>query len=137
MCRRVPGPVVAACLALAGTVVAFAAAYALSPLAPTARAASDADVAAALERAVDWYRPRQHADGSFGVNGGLDPAWALLGIAGAGVHPADLRPGGDPAASSAQEAQLRIWTVDDPAGWWAFSTEQATDWERAILQARA
>ncbi|MDO8189573.1 choice-of-anchor D domain-containing protein, partial [Conexibacter sp. CPCC 205706] len=137
MHRRVPGPSVAACLALVTTVVAFAAACALTPFTSAARAASDGDVAAAVEHAVDWYRQRQHADGSFGVNSGLDPAWALLGIAGAGLHPADLRPGGDPLATSAQEAQLKIWTIADPADWWAFSTEQATDWERAILQAHA
>ncbi|HST43484.1 MAG TPA: prenyltransferase/squalene oxidase repeat-containing protein, partial [Conexibacter sp.] len=127
MHRRVIGPVVAACLALAGPIYFTVAA--------PARAATDADVDAAVERGAGWLAERQLADGSFGVNGGLDPAWALLALAGAGIHPADLRPA--PGAPSAQEAQLGIWTVNDPADWWAFSTEQATDWERALLQARA
>ena len=133
MHRRVLGPVVAACLALTALTLHAA----VPGLAPTARAATDADVDAAVDRAVAWLGQRQLADGSFGVNGGLDPAWALLGLASSGVHPADVRPGGQPAGPSAQEGQLKVWTVNDPADWWAFADEQATDWERAILQARA
>ncbi|MDW5598849.1 hypothetical protein VSS74_31110, partial [Conexibacter stalactiti] len=139
MQRRVRGPRVAACLAAAALTFACAVTAALSSAAP-ARAASDTEVAAAVQRAVAWLHGRQHADGSFGVNSGLDPAWALLGIAGAGVHPADLRhvpAGGGAAGPSAQDGQLQVWTVNDPADWWAFTDEQATDWERAILQAHA
>ncbi|MBB4663441.1 choice-of-anchor D domain-containing protein [Conexibacter arvalis] len=125
-------PFVAACLALAAlTLPLFAGS------APPARAATDAEVRDALDRAIDWYAQRQLPDGSFGTNSGLDPAWGLLGLAGAGAHAADLRPGGDAAAPTAQEGQLKIWTVNEPSDWWAFSHEQATDWQRAILQAHA
>lgn len=125
MHRRVLGPVVAACLALVGTL----------GVAVPARAASDAELDTAIDHGAAWLAQQQLPDGSFGVNTGLDPGWALLALAGAGRHPADLRPA--VGAPSAQDGQLAIWTVNDPADWWAFSTEQATDWERAILQAHA
>ncbi len=125
MHRRVLGPVVAACLALAGTV----------GVAVPAGAATDAELDAAIDDGAAWLAQRQLPDGSFGVNSGLDPGWALLALAGAGLHPADLRLAA--GAPSAQDGHLAIWTVNDPADWWAFSTEQATDWERAILQAHA
>lgn len=127
MHRRVLGPLVAACLA---------AAAALAPA--SAPAATDQQVAQAVGAAADWFAGRQLADGSFGVNDGLDPAWALLGLAGAGRHAADMRPAaGGPAAPTAQDGQLAIWTGPDEGAWWAFSHPQATDFERAILQARA
>jgi hypothetical protein len=127
---------VAACLAAAAMLftTTFATLLAHPAAAPAATAP---ELSAAVGRGLSWFAQRQLADGSLGINSGLDPAWALLGIAGAGTHPADLRPGGNPAAPSAQDGQLKIWTVNDPSDWWAFSSEQATDWERAILQARA
>ncbi|MDO8212200.1 choice-of-anchor D domain-containing protein [Conexibacter sp. CPCC 206217] len=127
MHRRALALFVAACAAAAVS------ASALTPA--RAVAATDVQVEQAVTGAVDWFEVRQLPDGSFGANGGLDPAWALLGLAGAGIHPADLHPA--PGAPSAQDGQLAIWTGPDPSAWWAFSYEQATDWERALLQARA
>lgn len=117
--------------------VAAAACLAIALAPATAVAATDQQIEEAVAAGLDWLEGRQLPDGSFGANGGLDPAWALLAAAGAGVHPADLRPGGVPSAPSAQDGQLAIWTGPDPSVWWAFSYEQATDWERALLQARA
>jgi hypothetical protein len=135
MHRRVHAPRVAACLATLACVAALALACV-----PVATAATDQQVDAAVASAADWLAGRQLADGSFGPNNGLDPAWALLGLAGAGRHAADLRvggAGGGSGAPSAQDGQLAIWTAADASGWWAFANEQATDWERAILEAHA
>jgi hypothetical protein len=132
MHRRVHAPRVAACLATLASVAALALACA-----GAATAATDQQVDQAVASAADWLAGRQLADGSFGPNNGLDPAWALLGLAGAGRHAADLRPGGLPSAPSAQDGQLAIWTGADASAWWAFANEQATDWERAILEAHA
>ena len=104
-------------------------------VAPAARAASDAEVAAAVQRAVTWFRARQAPDGSLGPDGGLDPAWALIGLAGAGVHAADLRAApGDP---SAQDYYRGLWAAGDDVAWAALGAVQASDFERAILIAGA
>ncbi|HKG02146.1 MAG TPA: choice-of-anchor D domain-containing protein [Conexibacter sp.] len=129
MHSRVRALLVAACLATLTGVTALAPA--------TAAAATDQEIAQAVASATGWLAGRQLPDGSFGPNNGLDPAWALLGLAGAGRHAADLRPAGADGAPSAQDGQLAIWTAADPNAWWAFANEQATDWERAILQTRA
>jgi hypothetical protein len=127
MHSRVHAPLVAACLATLAGVAALAPA-------PT-MAASDQQVAAAVDAAADWLAARQLPDGSFGVNSGLDPAWALVALAAAGRHAADLRQA--PGAPSARDAQLAIWTAADASAWLAGGIAQATDWERAILEARA
>lgn len=125
-------------LALAVAACAAAAACLAVVLAPgRAVAATGPQIEQAVADGLGWLEGRQRPDGSFGANGGLDPAWALLSVAAAGTHPADLRPGDVPTAPSAQDGQLAIWTGPDPSVWWAFSYEQATDWERALLQARA
>ena len=127
MQRRVHAPLVAACLATLGSVAALAPA-------PVA-AATDQQVSAAVDAAADWLAARQLPDGSFGANGGLDPAWALVALAAAGRHAADMRPA--LGAPSAQDAQLAIWSAADPSDWLAAANAQAADWERAILEARA
>ncbi|HEX7289930.1 MAG TPA: hypothetical protein VF250_02275 [Conexibacter sp.] len=130
MHRRVHAPLVAACLATLAGVAALAPA--------PAAAATDQQVQQAIDAAADWLAARQLPDGSFGVNSGLDPAWALVALAAAGRHAADLRPAaGGPGAPSAQDAQLAIWTAADPSAWLAGGVAQATDFERAILEAHA
>ena len=99
------------------------------------RAASDAQIAEATQRAVTWLRARQQPDGSLGPNGGLDPAWALIGLAGAGVHAADLRAA--PVAPSAQDYYRGLWAAGDDSAWAALGGVQASDFERAILIAGA
>ena len=119
--------VVAACLA----------ALALAAASPAAAvAASDGQVAAAVDGAVAWLRAQQAPDGSLGPDHGLDPAWALLGLAGAGVHAADLRAA--PADASAQDYYATLWAGADDGAWAALgSTPSAADYERAILLAGA
>jgi hypothetical protein len=129
MQRRVNAPLVAACLATLGGVAALVPAH--------AAAATDQQVSAAVASAADWLAARQLPDGSFGANSGLDPAWALIALAAAGRHAGDLRPAGLAGAPSAQDAQLTIWTAADPSDWLAGGVAQATDWERAILEAHA
>lgn len=114
---------------LAGVAVASAAA-------PTAAvAATDQAVADARSRAVAWIGGQQQANGSFGAPGGLDPAWALIGLAGDGRHAADLRVG---AGSSAQDHYAALWGAGDDSAWSSSpSPIQATDYARAILIGRA
>ena len=66
----------------------------------------------------------------------LDPAWALLGLASAGVHAADLRTA--PGAPSAQDHYAALWAGADDGAWsTAGGAPAATDYERAILLAEA
>src|SRR5690349_3808174 len=119
MHSRAHAPLVAACLATLAGVAALAPA--------PAAAATDQQVTAAVTAAADWLAARQLPDGSFGLNSGLDPAWALVALAAAGRHTADLRPaGGAVGAPSAQDAQLAIWTAADPGAWLAGGVAQAT-----------
>ncbi|HEY1690227.1 MAG TPA: choice-of-anchor D domain-containing protein [Solirubrobacteraceae bacterium] len=115
-------------------VAAPLAALALLPAAAGA-AVSDLQVHEAVERAVTWIRAEQEPDGSLGSNGGLDPAWSLLGLAGAGVNAADLSAGaGD---SSAQSYYLSLWTNRSDSVWTSTGTPQASDYERVITLANA
>lgn len=98
-------------------------------------AATDQQLADARSRAVAWIGQGQQADGSLGAPGGLDPAWALIGLAGHGRHAADLRVG---AGASAQDHYAALWGAGDD-GVWSSSpgTVQASDYARAILIGRA
>lgn len=100
-----------------------------------AGAATDQEVDDSIEAAVAWVRGQQAPSGSLGNPGGLDPAWALLGLAGAGVHPADLR--AEPGLPSAQDHYLGLWTGPDDTAWTSAAAPQATDYARVILLARA
>lgn len=100
-----------------------------------AGAATDQEVEDSVAAAVAWVRAEQQPNGSLGVGGGLDPAWALLGLAGAGLHPADLSSG--PAQPSAQEHYLGLWTGPDDTAWTSLGVPQATDYARVVLLARA
>lgn len=98
-------------------------------------AVTEQQVQAAVGRAVSWFRGQQESDGALGPNGGLDPAWALLGLAGAGVNAADLSTGvGQP---SAQDYYLGLWTGPSDKAWTSTGTPQASDYERVILLAKA
>jgi len=117
------------CSALAGLLALLA----LFP-AP-AGAATDQEVEDSIEAAVSWIRGQQQPSGALGGSGGLDPAWALLGLAGSGLHPADLRAG--PGSPSAQEHYLDLWTGPDDTAWTSAAVPQATDYARVTLLARA
>ena len=106
---------------------------ALLPVA--APAASDAQVEAGVAAAVGWLRGQQELNGSLGRNSGLDPAWALLGLAGAGLHAADLRTA--PDQPSAQDFYVGLWGSTDDRPWASLGSPQATDYERTILITRA
>ncbi|HMJ04120.1 MAG TPA: choice-of-anchor D domain-containing protein [Conexibacter sp.] len=116
-------------------VAAWLATLALVLCAPAAHAATDQQVDDAVELAVGWLRSTQAPDGSLGPNGGLDPAWALLGLAGADVHAADLRTA--PGAPSAQDYYATLWAGSDDDAWSALGSASAADYERAILLAEA
>lgn len=117
------------CCALAGL-------FALLALLPApAGAATDQEVEDSVEAAVAWLRAQQEPSGSLGASGGLDPAWALLGLAGAGLHPADLRAG--PELPSAQDHYLGLWTGPDDTAWTSLGVPQATDYARVVLLARS
>ena len=116
---------VAACLTL------------LALSAAPAPAATDQQVATAVDGAVAWLRAQQAADGSLGPNHGLDPAWALLGLAGAGVHAADSC-----ASSRRRERAGLLRRCCGPApttapGAAIGGAPSAPDYERAILLAGA
>lgn len=101
-------------------------------------AATDQAVAEARTRAVDWLRSQQRADGSMGEVQGLDAGWSLLGLAGSGVHAAELHPGGNPAAPSAQEFYVGLWGGGNDLAFASNpSTIQASDYVRATLIANA
>lgn len=104
-------------------------------LAPAASAATDQEVEDSVAAAVAWVRAQQQPSGSLGSSGGLDPAWALLGLAGSGLHPADLRTG--PGLPSAQDHYLDLWTGADDTAWTSLGVAQATDYARVVLLARA
>jgi len=117
------------CCALAGL-------FALLALLPApAGAATDGEVEGSIEAAVAWVRAQQEPSGSLGASGGLDHGWALLGLAGAGLHPADLRAG--PELPSAQDHYLGLWTGPDDTAWTSLGAAQATDYARVILLARS
>jgi hypothetical protein len=89
----------------------------------------------ATVKAVSWFRGKQQASGSLGASGGLDPAWAFLGLAGAGVNAADLSTGlGQP---SAQDYYLGLWTGSNDGAWASTGVPQASDYERVIMLANA
>ena len=111
--------------------------FALLALMPATAGATvtEQQVQEATAKAVSWFRAQQQANGSLGPNGGLDPAWALLGLAGAGVNAADLRAApGDP---SAQEYYLGLWTGPNDTAWTSAGQPQASDYERVTLLANA
>lgn len=116
--------------------IALLAGVVVAAVAPTAAvAATDQAVADARIRAVAWVGGQQQANGSLGAPGGLDPAWALVGLAGAGHHAADLRVG---AGASAQDHYAALWGAGDDSAWSSSpSAIQATDYARAILIGRA
>jgi hypothetical protein len=98
-------------------------------------AVTDAQIQEATGKATDFFRGRQLSSGALGANGGLDPAWAFLGLAGAGVNAADLRT--EPSASSAQDYYLGLWTGPSDLPWTSIGQLQASDYERVILLANA
>lgn len=100
-------------------------------------AATPTQIDDARGRAATWLAQRQQPTGSLGSSRGLDAAWALLGLAGQGTHAADLRPGGDGAAPSAQDFYATLWAAGDDGAWSSSGTPQATDYARTILIARA
>jgi alpha-tubulin suppressor-like RCC1 family protein len=115
---------------------ALAGLLALLALTPApAMAATDEEVDDSVAAALVWIRAQQEPDGSLGSSGGLDSAWALLGVAGAGLHPADLRAG--PGLPSAQDHYRGLWTGPDDTAWTSLGVAQATDYARVILLARA
>ncbi|HUA75930.1 MAG TPA: IPT/TIG domain-containing protein [Solirubrobacteraceae bacterium] len=89
----------------------------------------------ATAKAVSYFRGKQQANGSLGANGGLDPAWAFLGLAGAGVNTADLSTG--PGQPSAQDYYLGLWTGPNDTAWTSTGQPQASDYERVIMLANA
>jgi hypothetical protein len=118
--------------ALAMGVLALALVLGATP----ARAATDQQVDAAIAAGAGWYLTLQQPDGSLGPDHGLDPAWGLIGLAGAGVHAADIRVA--PGAPSAQDYYASLWAGTDDGAWSSMGgSPGATDYERAILIARA
>jgi hypothetical protein len=98
-------------------------------------ALTDQQVEDAVDGAVGWIRAHQEPSGALGENGGLDPAWAFLGLAGAGINAADLRVApGDP---SAQDYYLSLWTSRNDENWTSLGTPQASDYERVTMLAHA
>jgi hypothetical protein len=96
---------------------------------------AEGQISEATAKATAWFRAQQTSNGALGANGGLDPAWAFLGLAGAGVNAADLRTG--PGAPSAQDYYLSLWTGANDETWTSAGTPQASDYERVIMLARA
>jgi hypothetical protein len=98
-------------------------------------AVTDTQIHEATSKATDWFRAKQLPTGALGANGGLDPAWAFLGLAGAGVNAADLSTG--PGQPSAQDYYLGLWTGPTDTPWTSNGFVQASDYERVILLANA
>jgi hypothetical protein len=98
-------------------------------------AATDQQIDGVVAAAAAWLKARQLPNGALGANGGLDAAWALSGLAGAGVHAADLRSGA--GLPSAQDHYVELWTGPDDGVWASQSAPQATDYVRAILVGHA
>jgi hypothetical protein len=98
-------------------------------------AVSDGQIEAATGQATAWFRAQQLPGGALGANGGLDPAWAFLGLAGAGVNAADLRT--EAGAPSAQDYYLGLWTGPSDLPWASIGQLQASDYERVIMLANA
>ncbi|ADB50155.1 choice-of-anchor D domain-containing protein [Conexibacter woesei] len=132
-------------------VVAVRAAFALlvcvaipvAALPAAASAATDQQVADSVAASVRYLRGEQDpASGVIGcISGpGIDcPAdapspfggdWALLGLAGAGVHAADLRTA--PGAPSAQDYYAGLWAAED-GRWATLGQLQASDYARTIM----
>lgn len=103
----------------------------------TAVAATDQQVVDARTKAGTWLEQRQLPTGSFGASRGFDAAWAVIGLAGNGTHAADLRPGGDPLAASAQDHYAGLWSGTDDTVWSSTGTPQTTDYARTALIATA
>ncbi len=119
---------------LGRTIAVAACLAALAWSAAPAAAATDGQIDTAVDGAVAWLRAQQAPDGSLGPNHGLDPAWALLGLAGAGVHAADVRVASGDA--SAQDYYATLWAGSDDGAWAALGgAPSAADYERAILLA--
>lgn len=112
----------------------FFAVLALSPAAASATV-TEQQLNEAIGKAVSYFRGKQQANGSLGANGGLDPAWAFLGLAGAGINAADLR--AEAGDASAQEYYLGLWTGPNDSVWTSTGTPQASDYERVIMLANA
>jgi len=109
---------------------------ALAPWPVVAGAAvTEAQVQEATGKATAWFRAQQQPTGALGPNGGLDPAWAFLGLAGVGVNAADLTTG--PGQPSAQDYYLGLWTGASDNPWTSTGFPQASDYERVILLAEA
>ncbi len=98
-------------------------------------AATDQQIDQAVAAATAWLKARQLPTGSLGNPGGLDPSWALTGLAGAGTHAADLR--SSAGLPSAQDHYVDLWTGPNDGVWSSQSAPQATDYARAILVGRA
>jgi hypothetical protein len=98
-------------------------------------AVTDAQIQEATGKAADFFRAQQLPSGALGTNGGLDPAWAFLGLAGAGVNAADLRT--EAGAPSAQDYYLGLWTGPSDLPWASIGQLQASDYERVIMLANA
>lgn len=116
---------------------AIASSFAVLALWPMAAGATvtEQQVQEATGKAVSWFRGQQEIDGALGPNGGLDPAWALLGLAGAGVNAADLST--ELGQPSAQDYYLGLWTGPNDKAWTSTGTPQSSDYERVILLAKA
>jgi len=111
-----------------------AAALAGAGFAGTAHAAEDATLEQAVDAAAATLVAGQSADtGALGADGGLDPSWSLIGLAGAGVHAADIRV--EPTSPSAQDYYAQLWAGPDDTAWTSFSAAQASDYARATMVA--
>jgi hypothetical protein len=98
-------------------------------------AVTEGQIQTATDKATAWFRSQQLSSGALGANGGLDPAWAFLGLAGAGINAADLSTG--PGQPSAQDYYLGLWTAASDKPWTSTGFPQASDYERVILLANA
>jgi hypothetical protein len=116
---------------------AIASTFAVLILGPASAGAAvtEAQIQEATGKATAFFRAQQLPSGALGANGGLDPAWAFLGLAGAGVNAADLRT--EAAAPSAQDYYLKLWTEPSDLPWASIGQLQASDYERVIMLANA
>lgn len=127
--------------------VALVSVAASATLPAVAGAATDQQVADSVAAAVSQLRGQQDpVTGAIGciTQGSVDCAtrspspfggdWALMGLAGAGVHAADLRAA--PGAPSAQDHYAGLWGAED-GRWATLGTMQASDYARTIMAARS
>lgn len=98
-------------------------------------AVTEQQIQEATGKAAGYFRAQQLPSGALGPNGGLDPAWSFLGLAGVGVNAADLSTGA--GAPSAQDYYLSLWTGSSDDPWTSTGQPQASDYERVILLASA